>query len=101
MMMVIFGAGASYDTVPSRQPSTYNRSALPSRPPLANELFLTTGLFAESLRRFRKASPIVPYLQADNPEVTIEHRLEVLQAEGEAIQSGNVKLRQSASTFTL
>ena len=82
--MVIFGAGASYDSVPSRQPSTHKRGALPTRPPLADELFLPEGLFAESLQSFRRVSPIVPYLQAHNPQVTIEHRLEELQAEGES-----------------
>ena len=84
MLMVIFGAGASYDSVPSRQPSTHKRGALPTRPPLADELFLPEGLFAESLQSFRRVSPIVPYLQAHNPQVTIEHRLEELQAEGES-----------------
>jgi hypothetical protein len=84
MMMVIFGAGASYDSVPLRPPSKYNRTALPSRPPLADELFLDTGFFAASLREFPKCLPIVPYLQTHDPEVTIERRLEVLQAEGES-----------------
>lgn len=84
MMMVIFGAGASYDSVPSRPPSNHNRTALPSRPPLADELFLDTGFFATSLRAFPKCLPIVPYLQAHDSEVTIERRLEVLQAEGES-----------------
>jgi hypothetical protein len=83
MMMVIFGAGASYDSVPSRQPSTYNRALLPTRPPLADELFLPDGLFAESLASFPKIRPIVPYLQSHEPGITIEHRLEVLQAEGD------------------
>jgi hypothetical protein len=41
MIMVIFGAGASYDSVPSRPPRGLNaRQFLPNRPPLASELFL-------------------------------------------------------------
>ena len=84
MIMVIFGAGASYDSVPSRPPSGYIRQQLLSRPPLATELFLDQGFFAESLRRFPQCKPIVPYLQSIPPEATLEHTLETLQAEGEA-----------------
>ena len=81
--MVIFGAGASYDSVPSRRPSRYIRGNLISRPPLATELFLADDFFAESLRRFPQCKPIVPYLQCLPGGETIEHTLEVLQAEGE------------------
>jgi hypothetical protein len=83
MIMVIFGAGASYDSVPSRPPSGHIRSSVPSRPPLANELFLPLGLFADSLRYFPQCKPIVPYLQAHDPNVTIERKLEILQSEGD------------------
>jgi hypothetical protein len=50
MIMVIFGAGASYDSVPSRSPKIgiYRRKMLPSRPPLATELFLDLDFFIES-----------------------------------------------------
>ena len=77
MIMVIFGAGASYDSVPSRPPSQYVRRNLISRPPLATELFLDYDFFADSLRRFPQCKPIVPYLQSLPPGETIEHTLEV------------------------
>jgi hypothetical protein len=80
MFMVIFGAGASYDSVPSRRPSQYIRKRLFSRPPLANELFLAESFFAQLLARFPQCHPIVPYLQAAE---NLERTLETLQAEAE------------------
>ena len=80
MFMVIFGAGASYDSVASRRPSEYPRGALLSRPPLARELFLPEDVFAESLSRYPQCNPIVPYLQTGE---NLEHTLEALQAEAE------------------
>ena len=84
MIMVIFGAGASYDSVPSRPPKIYNyrRDFLPSRPPLATELFLELDFFTQSLRQFPQCNPVVPYLRSIAPEVTLEHELEKLQEEG-------------------
>lgn len=83
MIMVIFGAGASYDSVPSRPLKIYTREKLLNRPPLAKELFLDMGVFAESLRQFSQLKPIVPYLQSIAPQKNIEHVLGELQAEGE------------------
>jgi len=64
MILVIFGAGASYDSVPSRTPDRHPRALLYSRPPLARELFLGTDFFMSVLSRFPGCHPIVPYLQA-------------------------------------
>jgi hypothetical protein len=83
MMMVIFGAGASYDSVPSRPPLTWGRDQLPTRPPLARDLFLPEGICSEALRRFAQCKPIIPYLQQHDPSRTIEQRLEILQSESE------------------
>jgi hypothetical protein len=48
MFMVIFGAGASYDSVPSRPPNfAYRRQFLVSRPALATELFLDLDFFTQ------------------------------------------------------
>jgi hypothetical protein len=65
MILVIFGAGASYDSIPSRPPSQYIRAQLASRLPLAKELFLTRGVFSETLSYYPQCHPIVPYLQVD------------------------------------
>jgi hypothetical protein len=82
-IMVIFGAGASYDSVPSRPPWHYRRESLFDRPPLAKELFIAEGHFANCLRQFPQCNPIVPYLQSVPSETTLEHVLEGLQAEAE------------------
>jgi hypothetical protein len=83
MILVVFGAGASFDSAPSRPPNQYPRGTLPNRPPLANELFLPDeGVLSGSLRYFPECHPIIPYLQAASSQ-TIEQRLERLQSEGE------------------
>ncbi len=94
MIMVIFGAGASYDSVPSRPPELYTRGAYESRLPLANELFLDTDLFNEGIERFNECKPIIPYLRSIPPGATLEHELEVLQEEG---KTDPVRLRQLAA----
>src|SRR5271156_5127550 len=56
MLLVIFGAGASYDSAPTYPPGT----SIPAgdvlngfhRPPLANELFANRPVFAEAIMRF-------------------------------------------------
>jgi hypothetical protein len=51
MILVVFGAGASYDSVPSRPPAQYGRGHLQNRPPLGAELFLEDeAVFARNLR---------------------------------------------------
>jgi hypothetical protein len=84
MMMVVFGAGASYDSAPARPSGKYPGRMLPARPPLATELFLDSGLFAAALRNFPQCNAIVPYLRSIPAGVTLEHVLESLQAEGES-----------------
>lgn len=89
MIMVIFGAGASYGSVPSQPPSLYPRNMIYSRPPLASELLLDRDFFADALSRFPDCHPIVPYLQSSRPGVSIEQTLETLQAEGEQTGSAS------------
>ncbi len=83
MIMVIFGAGASYDSVPFRPPLHYPRNALASRLPLAGELFLDSGIFQKQLVRYPQCHPIVPYLQSPGANDTIESTLEKLQLRSE------------------
>ena len=80
MILVIFGAGASYDSLPSLRPSSGDSQA--SRPPLADELFSNRPIFAKTLTDFPDCYPIVPYLQAA-PTGTVEHTLEILEQEAE------------------
>lgn len=83
MLMVIFGAGASYDSVSSRPPKHYPPVQLPSRPPLANELFDDRPNFRQAMQRFEECKAIIPYLQSRPPNVSVEERLESLQAEAD------------------
>ena len=63
MLMVIFGAGASYDSVPTYSPpSTFiptrgDTANKHHRPPLANELFESRPLFAETIQFFHAGEP--------------------------------------------
>ncbi len=59
--MVVFGAGASYDSAPSYPPEPGD--GLIERPPLANQLFDDRPLFAEALRSFPRCQPLVPRLR--------------------------------------
>lgn len=83
--MVILGAGASYDSVPEYPPPpatrAFGRERFESRPPLANELFLNTGLFKRSIDRFPDCHHIVPYLRDLPEDESVEQALEKLQAE--------------------
>lgn len=83
MILIIFGAGASFDSLPSRPPSLFPRDTMPDRMPLASELFLDEGIFQKALARFPRCKPIVPYLQNPSSRSNIETTLEGLQAETE------------------
>jgi hypothetical protein len=78
MLMVVFGAGASYDSAPSRRPKEWT---LAERLPLANELFGDRPDFAEAMSRFPKCQPVVPYLRHLAPGSTVEEVLEKLQGD--------------------
>ena len=83
MLLVIFGAGASYDSVPAYLPGTHVRLGDPLndyyRPPLANELFADRQDFAETIMRFPQCEPIVPRLRTLKDE-SLEAALQDLQA---------------------
>jgi hypothetical protein len=83
MILIVFGAGASYDSVPSRPPSRYPRDEMPMRMPLASELFLDEGLFQHALANFPRCKPIVPYLRDESTRLNIEATLEGLQSESD------------------
>ncbi len=81
--MVVFGAGASYDSIPSRPPNEYPPFKLPDRLPLANELFDDRTSFINEMSRFHEIQPIIPYLQKLPSDRPVERVLEGLQAEAE------------------
>ena len=83
--MVVFGAGASYDSAPSQPLPTHNLmdAVGDDRPPLANELFEDRDMFAAILQRFPQAQPIVPRLRNLQPGESVESVMERLQAEAD------------------
>jgi hypothetical protein len=91
MLMVVFGAGASFDSVPHRPPAQNN---IESRPPLANDLFGDRALFGRSLARFPACHAIVPDLRDLPAGVSLESVLEDFQAEAETYGLG---IRQLAA----
>jgi len=82
--MVVFGAGASYDSVPSRPPGQWPPQRLPARPPLADELFDDRPEFVMAMKSFPECQPIVPYLQRIPSGSSLERVMQELQAEGPA-----------------
>jgi len=78
---VIFGAGATYDSVPS-SPATSDDifAKVGPRPPLTKHLFLDR--FNAILAQYPQCRPIVPYLKQISEASSIEQELEKLQSEG-------------------
>src|SRR5580693_7125361 len=88
MLLVIFGAGASYDSKSSFTPAEFPRTSIEYRPPLANELFLRIDRFRKHLDMFPQCRPIVAYLEPHGEAVvSIEEELGRLQSEAERIPS--------------
>lgn len=80
MLLVIFGAGASYDSAPARSLAFSQFNNLTDRPPLANQLFEDRPDFVQDLDLFPQCKPIVPYLRTGR---AFEQTLQGLQMEGE------------------
>jgi hypothetical protein len=81
MLMVICGAGASYDSVPALPPAALGEKTREDfRPPLASELFERRHAFENALAEFPECRPIIPWLR--NPQLkTLEGELQRLQDE--------------------
>jgi hypothetical protein len=76
MLMVIFGAGASYDSVSHCPPSVHRDS----RPPLADHLFDTRDYFEQALGSYGDAFKwILPVLR--DPKVNVEQELARYQSQ--------------------
>src|SRR5579862_4403175 len=97
MLMVVFGAGASFDSSPTYQPrppvavSTYPPTFVPTpttqemnesrfRPPLADELFQNRPNFEEKVRAYRQMSGIISDLRHREGK-TVEQCLQDFQIE--------------------
>jgi hypothetical protein len=75
MLLVVFGAGASYDSI-SADPPHSGGERDPHRLPLAKELFADRPHFTDALNEFSKAAPLFPVLHSGGGELGIEAALE-------------------------
>jgi hypothetical protein len=100
--MVIFGAGASYDSCPTYPPGTdvpgsgdLARLNEYYRPPLAKDLFANRPLFVDGLDGFPQCKPIVPRLRAPAVlagESSIETLLQEVEDEAITYSRGSQEL---------
>ena len=81
MLLVVFGAGASYDSVPHRPADPPQRQ--PYRPPLANQLFDDRPLFVDAMRRFPQCQPVIPDLRNVSATAGVEQVLSRFESEAE------------------
>ncbi len=85
MLMVIFGAGASYDSYSSRRPTNapiHEYDLVDSaRPPLANQLFSNRVKFIETVQSYPACIPIIPFVRHFPTDSSVEKVLEGLQEE--------------------
>lgn len=79
MLLVVFGAGASYDSVPHRPPD--GPQGRPHRPPLANQLFEDRPLFVDAMSRFPQCQPVIPDLRNVSATLGVEKVLSRLELE--------------------
>jgi hypothetical protein len=80
VLMVIFGAGASYDSDMSH-PTKTGDDVLQHRLPLSDHLFDGRELFAQTMERFPECQFIIHKLRHRNDKQTVEQALEILRAE--------------------
>jgi hypothetical protein len=81
MLMIVFGAGASYDSVPSYPASDSQYRNIEQRLPLANQLFENRTAFANILNQYPQCKPIIPYLRHLADGKSVEQIMQRLQAE--------------------
>lgn len=90
MLLVVLGAGASYDSVPSFPPPNPGSGMYAAqmanpwedkRPPLADQLFLNRPVLREGIRSFPTLHPIVPLLQRRLEKVSLEQQMQALARE--------------------
>jgi hypothetical protein len=97
MLMVIFGAGASYDSVshlPNGRPA-----ALTYRPPLAKDLFARRSNFDEWIQKFPRCNAVIPLLRQAAETGSVESELERLKEK--AVAYPNLQKALSAVRFYL
>jgi hypothetical protein len=74
MLMVIFGAGASYDSVEAIRPGT-GKGQEENRPPVADQLFEDRPRFTQEMTRYRDCVPLIPRLRTRENGLSVEDML--------------------------
>jgi hypothetical protein len=92
MLLVILGAGASYDSAPSRPPNDPRYKAMPHRPPLANELFDDRKYFGDVMNKYPQCLPIIPRLRHISSGSSVEKELQRLQKQAHDYPNGFCQL---------
>jgi hypothetical protein len=82
MLLVILGAGASYDSTPERRVATYPTDEYPYRPPLADQLF-DRPVFRKTLSEFNHARALISRFAPLPKGMTVEQVMDQLQTEAE------------------
>jgi hypothetical protein len=92
MLLVIFGAGASYDSVPHfppTLPSSPQHNYQEFRPPLANQLFDNRPSFVRFMQNYAAFKPLVNLLRGD---VQVERQLAKFEQEAKTFPTRNGQL---------
>ena len=83
MLLIILGAGASYDSSvdlppqPTLPPDDFDHGRLP----LAKTLFARRGLFSPAIAQYPECAPVLPRLRRPPHDNTVERELELLRDE--------------------
>jgi hypothetical protein len=88
VLLVIFGAGASYDSVPHQPAST--SPGVPDRLPLANQLFDGRRAFVDAMDLFPECKEIVPFLR--KPGIVVESELAKFKRQAEKFPRAHEEL---------
>src|SRR6266566_1353949 len=93
--MVIFGAGASYDSAATFPPRTPVGSDQESRPPLANGLFQQNAFFDRWVEKYPECTPVVTrlrlHIRATLEDEMERYRLEAKQEPQRAVELNAVR----------
>src|SRR5687768_15702053 len=99
LLLVIFGAGASYDSAPTHPPPGSRRARLNQhpnveecRPPLADHLFDDRPDFRQALAEVPDCLPLIANLRHRPDGVTVEAALDEFLAEAHAYPSRHQQL---------
>jgi hypothetical protein len=99
MLLVVFGAGASYDSSMDYSPSVQavDRDGLviqlrAFRPPLANELFDLRGIFANAAEKISKCQLVLNELRSRPTEMSVEQQLKKLSEQAADYPEGKRQL---------